>query len=161
MPITSKASYVPSDEDLRHRRQLQDEREAAKQRTMVTIAKFQAKLAEEMAAWRKECDEEKERHAANRAIYDAIDAATKAVDTAKDDVHAANLAAISARIQERCDAQAKLVAAQAKLCAAQEALRMAKNKDKELSCFCCEILRRTEEAQKVRSLHEAYAFKNA
>jgi len=161
MPTIPKASFVPSAEDLWHRRKIQDEREAATQRAMVSIAKFQAILAEEMAAWRKECDEEKERHAANRAIYGAIDAATKAVDTAKEEMHVANLAAISARKQEKCDARAKLVAAQAKLDAAQEALRMAKNKDKKISCFCSEILRRTEEAQNIRSLREAYAFKNA
>ncbi len=144
-----RASFVPSVDDLgaaikciSHLKQVREEGEQqvaeAKREGAERLAKFKATLAEEMAAWKKQCNEEKERHAAIRARYDAINAATKAVDTAEEDVQAANIAAIFARKHDNGDAQAKLVAAQTKLGAAQEALRMAKNKDKELCCFCCE-----------------------
>jgi septal ring factor EnvC (AmiA/AmiB activator) len=84
MATIPRASFVPSDDDLSHRRKIQDEREAAKERLIEDLAKANAEYAAILLAWKKEKEEERERHAAIRARYDAIKADADAKEAARE-----------------------------------------------------------------------------
>lgn len=84
MPTIPRASFVPSTDDLLHRRKIQDEREAAKERLIERLAKTNAEYAAVLLAWKKEKEEERERHAAIWAEYAAIKAAADAKEEARE-----------------------------------------------------------------------------